>query len=74
MECVGVFVMGVCRLLGRLVGSLWNASGMFLSFLLFYSIILSYNIVSDFDFTLYIKITKQPTSYRPISEATDTHP
>ena len=26
VECVGVFFMGVCRLLGRLVGSLWNVS------------------------------------------------
>ncbi len=26
VECVGVFVMGVCRLLRRLVGSLWNVS------------------------------------------------
>ena len=30
VECVGVFVMGVCRLLGRLVGSLWNVSVCFL--------------------------------------------
>ena len=26
VECVGMLFMGVCRLLGRLVSSLWNAS------------------------------------------------
>ena len=26
MECVGLFFMGVCRLLGRVVGGLWNVS------------------------------------------------
>ena len=30
VACVGVFFMGVCRLLGRLVGSLWNVSVCFL--------------------------------------------
>ena len=30
VECVGVLFMGVCRLLGRVVGSLWHVSVYFL--------------------------------------------
>ena len=30
VECVGVFFMGVCRLLRNLVGSLWDVSVCFL--------------------------------------------